>query len=200
MEQRLGLVAEAYTTGRAHRLRRWSEYLTVGGAVLAVSAEPGRPSGRGRGLALLAGSALQRFGVFEAGVASTKDPKYVVVPQRERLDAGRPARGDNRPGPQSQRFTPAARACARPQRGYWVLPAAAEARVRSSRSARRRGAMLSPSRGVVAGGSGGGAAGTVPEIATTVASFTLSFASLRQRRTLGCLTFQVVAWMQQRAG
>jgi hypothetical protein len=40
------------------------------------------------GLALLAGSALQRFGVFEAGVASTKDPKYVVVPQRQRLDAG----------------------------------------------------------------------------------------------------------------
>jgi hypothetical protein len=33
----------------------------------------------------MAGSALQRFGVFEAGVASTQDPKYVVVPQRERL-------------------------------------------------------------------------------------------------------------------
>ena len=39
------------------------------------------------GVALLAGSALQRFGVFEAGVASTQDPKYVVVPQRERLNA-----------------------------------------------------------------------------------------------------------------
>jgi hypothetical protein len=25
--------------------------------------------------------------VFDAGVESTKDPKYVVVPQRERLDA-----------------------------------------------------------------------------------------------------------------
>jgi hypothetical protein len=42
------------------------------------------------GLALLGGSALQRFGVFEAGVASTKDPKYVVIPQRERLQ-GRPS-------------------------------------------------------------------------------------------------------------
>ena len=50
----------------------------------------------GSGLALLAGSALQRFGVFEAGVASTQDPKYVVVPQRERLEAGEPARGDDR--------------------------------------------------------------------------------------------------------
>ena len=90
MEQRLGLSAEAYTTGKAHRLRKWSEYLTVGGALGAVV-------GRSRavvavsGLALLAGSALQRFGVFEAGVESTRDPKYVVVPQRERLDAGRPA-------------------------------------------------------------------------------------------------------------
>jgi hypothetical protein len=44
------------------------------------------------GLALLAGSALQRFGAFEAGVASTKDPKYVVQPQRERLDAANRAR------------------------------------------------------------------------------------------------------------
>jgi hypothetical protein len=38
------------------------------------------------GLAVAAGSALLRFGVFEAGVASTLDPKYVIVPQRERAD------------------------------------------------------------------------------------------------------------------
>jgi hypothetical protein len=37
------------------------------------------------GAALLAGSALTRFGIFEAGRASTLDPKYTVVPQRERL-------------------------------------------------------------------------------------------------------------------
>jgi hypothetical protein len=37
------------------------------------------------GLALLAGSALQRLGTFTAGVASTRDPRYVVTPQRERL-------------------------------------------------------------------------------------------------------------------
>jgi polysulfide reductase-like protein/4Fe-4S dicluster protein len=48
-------------------------------------------AGTAPGVALLAGSALQRFGVFEAGVESTRDAKYVVVPQRERLDAGRPA-------------------------------------------------------------------------------------------------------------
>ena len=93
MEQRLGLAAEAYTTGKAHQLRKWSEYLTVGGALGAVVAGRNRPAAAVSGLALLAGSALQRFGVFEAGVESTRDPKYVVVPQRERLDAGRPARG-----------------------------------------------------------------------------------------------------------
>ncbi len=36
---------------------------------------------------MAAGSLLTRFGVFEAGIASTKDPKYVVVPQRERMAA-----------------------------------------------------------------------------------------------------------------
>src|SRR4029077_15713205 len=36
MEHRLGLSAEAYTTGKAHTLRKWSEYLTVGGAVGAA--------------------------------------------------------------------------------------------------------------------------------------------------------------------
>ncbi|MYR63689.1 polysulfide reductase, partial [Streptomyces sp. SID625] len=50
-------------------------------------------SGRGRGAAvvagaaLLAGSAALRFGVFHAGVASAEDPRYTVVPQRERLRA-----------------------------------------------------------------------------------------------------------------
>ncbi|MCV7278363.1 polysulfide reductase NrfD [Mycolicibacterium flavescens] len=86
MEHNMGIEGEAYTTGRPHRLRQLSEVLTVGGAVGAVL-------GRNRavtavsGAALLVGSALQRFGVFEAGVASTQDPRYVVVPQRERLNA-----------------------------------------------------------------------------------------------------------------
>lgn len=87
MERRLGLVGEAYSTGRPHRLRQAAEVLTVAGAVGAVVSGRRRWAVAASGAALLAGSALQRFGVFEAGVASTKDPKYVVVPQRERLDA-----------------------------------------------------------------------------------------------------------------
>jgi formate-dependent nitrite reductase membrane component NrfD len=95
MEQRLGLSAEAYKTGKAHRLRQLSEVLTVGGALGALVGR-NRAVVAASGAALLAGSALQRFGVFEAGVESTRDPKYVVVPQRERLNEGRPARGDQR--------------------------------------------------------------------------------------------------------
>ena len=39
------------------------------------------------GTLLVAGSLLTRFGVFDAGMASAKDPKYTVIPQRERLAA-----------------------------------------------------------------------------------------------------------------
>jgi formate-dependent nitrite reductase membrane component NrfD len=86
VERRLGVVAEAFTTGRAHRLRVWAERLTVAGALGAATvARRSRVGAVVSGAALLAGSALQRFGVFEAGVVSTKDPKYTVVPQRERL-------------------------------------------------------------------------------------------------------------------
>jgi hypothetical protein len=88
MESRLGLIAEAYTTGRAHRLRRGSELLTVAGLVGTLLGRRSRTVSGAAGLALAAGSALQRFGVFEAGVVSAKDPKYTVVPQRERLERG----------------------------------------------------------------------------------------------------------------
>jgi hypothetical protein len=40
----------------------------------------------------MAGSACLRFGVFEAGQASAKDPKYTVIPQRERLAQGKAER------------------------------------------------------------------------------------------------------------
>jgi formate-dependent nitrite reductase membrane component NrfD len=88
LERQLGLSAEAYTTGKAHRLRKWSERLTAAGLLGTLTlARRSRAVSAVSGAALFAGSALQRFGVFEAGVESTKDPKYVVVPQRERRDA-----------------------------------------------------------------------------------------------------------------
>jgi Polysulphide reductase, NrfD len=89
MTSRLGLVSEAYRTGTAGRLRTWSERLTLAGLAGTLVAGRSRAAAVASGLALLAGSALQRFAVFEAGVASTKDPKYVVIPQRQRLDQRR---------------------------------------------------------------------------------------------------------------
>ncbi|MEU2616655.1 NrfD/PsrC family molybdoenzyme membrane anchor subunit [Streptomyces sp. NPDC007157] len=82
----------AFTHGAAHRMRKASEYLTIGGACAALTfARRSRVAATLGGLALLVGSGFQRFGTFEAGVASTKDPAYVVKPQRERLDARREA-------------------------------------------------------------------------------------------------------------
>ena len=70
-------------------MHRLAECLTLGGAVATVTvARRSRAAAAAAGLALLGGSVLQRFGTFEAGVASTKDPRYVVEPQRERLNAG----------------------------------------------------------------------------------------------------------------
>jgi formate-dependent nitrite reductase membrane component NrfD len=87
MENRLGLVREAYTTGKAHRLRKWAEHLTAAGLIGTVVAARRSPAlSVTSGLALLAGSLLQRLAIFEAGVASTKDPRYVVLPQRQRLN------------------------------------------------------------------------------------------------------------------
>ncbi|MEU6387616.1 NrfD/PsrC family molybdoenzyme membrane anchor subunit [Streptomyces bauhiniae] len=88
-----------YTHGEPHRLRQISEYLTIGGALTAVTlARRSRIAAVLGGLALLAGSGFQRFGTFEAGVESTKDPIYVVKPQRERLDARRREQAEREQG------------------------------------------------------------------------------------------------------
>lgn len=89
MKRRMGLAAEPLEQGRPHLMLRTAEALTAGGAVLAALS--GRQRGRAlatvAGAALLTGSAALRFGLFHAGVASAEDPKYTVVPQRERLEA-----------------------------------------------------------------------------------------------------------------
>lgn len=85
-ERRLGMVAETWKSGRAGVLLKTAKALTVGGAVTAaVLGRRSRVAAVVAGAALLAGSACTRFGVFAAGTASAEDPKYTVVPQRERL-------------------------------------------------------------------------------------------------------------------
>jgi hypothetical protein len=43
------------------------------------------------GVVLVAASAATRWGIFHAGLASADDPKYIVVPQRLRLNERRRA-------------------------------------------------------------------------------------------------------------
>ncbi|MEV6316956.1 NrfD/PsrC family molybdoenzyme membrane anchor subunit [Streptomyces sp. NPDC051776] len=90
IERRLGVIGETYRQGEALLLMRAAELLTLGGAVGAgLLGKRSRVAAAVGGAALLAGSACTRFGVFHAGLASARDPKYTVVPQRERLEQAR---------------------------------------------------------------------------------------------------------------
>ena len=92
MESRLGLLAEPYEQGHAGKLLRAARALTATGAAGAVLAGRSRIVSVLAGAALVAGSALTRFGIFEGGVAAANDPKYTVLPQRQRLKEEGPAR------------------------------------------------------------------------------------------------------------
>jgi formate-dependent nitrite reductase membrane component NrfD len=86
LERRLGMVAETMHTGTAGRRLNAAKALTVAGGVGAATlARRHRLAAVLSGGALLAGSALTRFGIFAAGMASARDPKYTVEPQRARL-------------------------------------------------------------------------------------------------------------------
>jgi Polysulphide reductase, NrfD len=88
LDRRLGPAGEPYRTGRSGALMRAGRILAAGGAVGALFGRHNRAAAAVSGTALLAGSAVTRFGVFEAGRASARDPKYAVGPQRERLRRG----------------------------------------------------------------------------------------------------------------
>ncbi len=88
----MGLSAETLHHGTPGRLMRASKVLTAVGATgAALLGGRSRVAAALAGVALLAGSACTRFGVFEAGLESAHDPKYTVVPQRERLNRRRAA-------------------------------------------------------------------------------------------------------------
>ncbi len=85
-ERQAGLAGETFQEGRAGLLMRAAKALTAAGALGAATlGRRNRAAAAVSGAALFTGSALTRFGIFEAGRASTQDPKYTVVPQRERL-------------------------------------------------------------------------------------------------------------------
>jgi Polysulphide reductase, NrfD len=91
MTRRLGMVAEPYHRGRGGAYIRVGQVLGALGAT-GAALSPVVPAGRARrvvaavsGAALMGASAATRWGVFHAGMASARDPKYTVVPQRQRL-------------------------------------------------------------------------------------------------------------------
>jgi len=86
MERRLGFVGEVYKQGEAGRFGRISKACTVAGAsLLAVRGKRSRAATVAGGALMLAGELALRWSVFKAGFQSARDPRYTVIPQKERL-------------------------------------------------------------------------------------------------------------------
>ena len=85
MHRRLGFVGEVYEQGDAGRYARLSKLCTTAGAaLLATRAKRSRAAALAGGALVLAGELALRWSVFRAGFQSARDPRYVVIPQRER--------------------------------------------------------------------------------------------------------------------
>jgi formate-dependent nitrite reductase membrane component NrfD len=88
LERRIGYAATAYRTGRAGRVLRAARVGTATGAAAALAAGVVRGRAARRvldvtsGLLLNAASAATRYGVFEAGRVSARDPQYTLHAQR----------------------------------------------------------------------------------------------------------------------
>jgi hypothetical protein len=81
-----GLAAEPYETGRPGRLMQVAKVATtVASVATLVGGRRSRVLSALAGATYISASVATRFGIFEAGLASARDPKYTVVPQRERL-------------------------------------------------------------------------------------------------------------------
>lgn len=83
--RRLGPVGAPYQEGRAGRLMEAAEVITAAGLTVAALGGRSRAAAAAAGTALVVSSALTRFGIFYAGLASARDPRYTIGPQRERI-------------------------------------------------------------------------------------------------------------------
>lgn len=86
--ERMGLLSEPYRTGRAGRLLRFGRAATAVGVAGAVLGRSSRMVSAISGALLVIAGAATRFGIVAGGVASARDPRYTVEPQRERLERG----------------------------------------------------------------------------------------------------------------
>lgn len=91
MRRREGVVGEAFRKGRPGTLLRVSRALSLLGAGAALASGRSRIAAVSAGLCLTAAAATTRFGIFEAGMESARDPRYTVAQQRRdtRADPGR---------------------------------------------------------------------------------------------------------------
>ena len=88
MRRRLGFVGEVYDQGAAGKLARASKLCTAAGsALLATGGRRSRAAAAVGGVLMLGGSMALRWSVFRAGFQSARDPRYTVIPQRERKAA-----------------------------------------------------------------------------------------------------------------
>jgi len=85
MELRLGMLGEVYRKGAAGKLTWAAKGLaSAGAALLATRGRRSRGALALGGALVCAGELCLRWAVFKAGFQSARDPKYTIVPQRER--------------------------------------------------------------------------------------------------------------------
>jgi formate-dependent nitrite reductase membrane component NrfD len=88
MQHRLGFVGEVYKHGAAGKLGRASKLLTAaGGTLLATRGRRSRGAAVAGSALVLAGELALRWSVFRAGFQSARDPRYTVIPQKQRKEA-----------------------------------------------------------------------------------------------------------------
>lgn len=86
MKHRMGsFLAEPYKqeAGRYDKLA--TAFSGLGAAVVGLAGRRSRKAAIAGGAMVLAGAALERWSIYKAGFQSSRDPKYTVMPQRERL-------------------------------------------------------------------------------------------------------------------
>ncbi|HWG01998.1 MAG TPA: NrfD/PsrC family molybdoenzyme membrane anchor subunit [Trebonia sp.] len=97
MEHRIGMTAEPYSEGKGGKYVKAGKLLAAAGTAGTLLSAPGlagrllpgrvrRALAAASGATLVVASAATRWGIYHAGMASAGDPKYTVVPQRQRLN------------------------------------------------------------------------------------------------------------------
>jgi formate-dependent nitrite reductase membrane component NrfD len=88
MEKRLGFVGEVYKQGEAGHFNKAAKACSLAGsALLALRGKRSRAAAVAGGSLILAGELALRWSVFKAGFQSARDPRYTVVPQKQRKEA-----------------------------------------------------------------------------------------------------------------